>query len=165
MASLRFYTWSEPTLSLGPGVLAALREEDPPLFAAGPGAAAAPVARPAGQARPVASGEGPAPTSSRRGKRPQDLSEDDIVSALEQTGWKRAAAADRLGIARSSLYTIIAGNPRIARSQNLTADEVTSALAHHGGSLAEVARELRVSEHGLKLRMQALGIQVDRGRS
>ena len=34
------------------------------------------------------------------------LSEDEILDALAQTGWKRSAAADRLGIGRSSLYAI-----------------------------------------------------------
>ncbi len=93
-----------------------------------------------------------------KAKRPQDLTEDEISSALEKTGFRRGAAADLLGIARSSLYALIANNKRIARSQDLTRADVESALAKHGGDLRVCAAELSISEHGLKLRMQTLGL-------
>jgi len=99
----------------------------------------------------------PASATRGKGKRPQDLTEDEILEALERTGWRRAAAADRLGIARSSLYALIAGNTRLVRSQELTRPQVDEALARHNGDLARVASELRVSEHALKLRIQSFG--------
>lgn len=121
-----------------------------------------------GSAAPVSSvgrapGERVAPTPptvtvAGKGKRPQDLSEAEVIDALEKTGWRRAAAADLLGIARSSLYAIIAANKRLVRSHDLTRELIADALGRHGGDVVRVAAELQVSEHGLKLRMQALGL-------
>ena len=73
------------------------------------------------------------------------------------SGWRRGPAADLLGIARSSLYALLAANKRLVRSHDLTAEQLDDALARHDGDVARVAEELQVSEHAVKLRMQALG--------
>ncbi|MFO0614245.1 MAG: helix-turn-helix domain-containing protein [Polyangiaceae bacterium] len=93
-----------------------------------------------------------------KARRPQDITDDEILAALEQTGFRRAAAADRLGIARSSLYARVASNKRLSRARELTADEVTSTLEKHGGDVVATAAALEISPHGLKLRMHALGL-------
>jgi two-component system nitrogen regulation response regulator GlnG len=102
---------------------------------------------------------GAAPTRDGEGAkraRPLQLTDDEILGALAKTGWKRGPAADLLGIARSSLYALIASNPRISRATDLSAEEVNAALAKHGGDVTAAAVELRVSEQGLKLRLKAL---------
>lgn len=112
---------------------------------------------PASPASPtVEKGRARAPET--RGRKPQELTDDDILAALEQTGFKRAAAADLLGIARSSLYARVAANERLRRSRELTADHVREALARHGGDVERAAEALEISAHGLKLRMHALGV-------
>ena len=110
-----------------------------------------------------AEGAAPPPPKARgRGKRPQDLTEEELLDALERTGWRRAAAADRLGIARSSLYALLAANKRLTRSRDLTREQVEEALARRRGDVAAAAADLHVSEHGLKLRAQALGLSARR---
>ncbi len=95
-----------------------------------------------------------------KGRSPKDLTEAEILDALEKTGFRRAAAADLLGIARSSLYAIIAANKGITKVQDLARGPIEEAVKRHGGDLARAAAELHVSEHGLKIRMRALGISL-----
>ena len=96
-------------------------------------------------------------SKSGKGKRPQDLTEEEILDALAKCGWRRGPAAELLGIARSSLYAIIAANKQLVRSHDLTREQLDEAMARHGGDIAAVAAELRVSEHAIKLRLQVLG--------
>lgn len=96
----------------------------------------------------------------KREKRPRELRDEDVLEALARTGWKREAAARELGVSRSTLYALIANNPRIARANDLPADVVTAALAHAAGDLVAAAAALKVSAHALKLRAQALSIDV-----
>ncbi len=135
----------EPELVIGPEIEATLGES-----AARPSVVASAA---------VASSSSPASISRGRGKRPADLSENDVLEALAKSGWKRGPAAELLGIARSSLYAIIAANKRLVRAHDLTREQLDDALARCGGDIALVARELQVSEHAIKLRLQALGIR------
>ena len=132
----------EPAITIGPEIEASL------------GGAPSPSARvEVAEAAPAAP-----PTPARaKGKKPQDLTEDEILEALAKAGWRRGPAADLLGIARSSLYALLAANKRLVRSHDLTAEQLDDALARHDGDVARVAEELQVSEHAVKLRMQALG--------
>ncbi|MBK8258222.1 MAG: sigma-54-dependent Fis family transcriptional regulator [Polyangiaceae bacterium] len=91
-----------------------------------------------------------------KSKKPHEYTDEQILEALEKTGWKRAAAADLLGIARSSLYALIA-EKKLVRTHDLARPDIERALQAHGGDLKKAAAELRVSEHGLKLRIQSLG--------
>ena len=93
-----------------------------------------------------------------RGKRPQDLTEEEILDALRKTGFRRAAAADLLGIARSSLFQILAATPSLQPSRELSREELQAVFERHGGDVAGAAAELQISEHGLKLRLRALGL-------
>jgi two-component system nitrogen regulation response regulator GlnG len=102
----------------------------------------------------------PASVEGGKGKRPQDLTEEEILAALAKTGWRRDAAAELLGIARSSLYAILAANPRLDGSRDRTREQILEVIEKHGGDVGRAAAELRMSEHGLKLRLQALGLLV-----
>ena len=106
-------------------------------------------------APPDARVQAPPSSAKSKSKRPQDLTEDEILEALAACGWRRAAAADRLGIARSSLYTLIAANKQLAQSQDLTREQAEEVLAGHGGDVSLAATSLRVSEHALKLRLRS----------
>ncbi|MBS2015643.1 MAG: sigma-54-dependent Fis family transcriptional regulator [Deltaproteobacteria bacterium] len=143
----------EPELSIGPEIEATLGEPALP-SSKREGEASSPAAESTG-----ASGDPPAGSVVPRskGKRPADLTEEDVLDALARSGWKRGPAAELLGIARSSLYAIIAANKRLVRAHDLTREQLEEALARAGGDIARAAEELKVSEHAIKLRLQALG--------
>ncbi len=88
---------------------------------------------------------------------PEGTTSEDLLAALEATGWSIAAVARQLGLSRSAVYRLIDGMPEVRRAKDVPEDELRRCLAACGGDLEMVARQLRVSERGLKLRMRQLG--------
>ena len=103
----------------------------------------------------------PPPGTSRapaEAARPSELSDADLLAALRAHGFKMAATARALGIARSSLYLMIDRCPAIRKAGDLGADELKAALDAAGGDLDRVVTQLEVSRHGLRLRLRELGL-------
>ena len=89
-------------------------------------------------------------------KRPaQDLSELEIRQALRQNDFKQDAAAEALGVARTSLIKQMDALG-IARAPSLTPEQIQGALEACSFDLAAAARRLEVSEQSLKMRLKAL---------
>ena len=91
-------------------------------------------------------------------KRPADLTEDDSREALEAEGYRVAAAAERLGISRMSLYGIIERSEGLRTARDIPRIEILEARERHAGDPARMAAALQVSERALKLRMAELDI-------
>lgn len=98
---------------------------------------------------------------------PGRLSDEEVVSALEAANFNISATARSLRIAKNSLIARMATIARLPRAADLDRSAIDTALAMHGGSFLAAARELRVGEHALRLRLaelQALA-RGDEGRS
>lgn len=91
-------------------------------------------------------------------RRPSDLREEEIVAALKAYRFRPAAAADALGIPRSSIYDLIAKIPSLRKANDLEREEIEAACAREGPSLEAVAAALEVSERALRRRMGELNI-------
>ncbi len=99
------------------------------------------------------------PSSSRPTyRRPADVSEEELLAALAANRWKLVATAAQLGLSRTALYTLIDRCAGIRKAADLDRAEITKALARHDGDLDAMVEELRVSRHGLQLRMTELGL-------
>jgi two-component system, NtrC family, nitrogen regulation response regulator GlnG len=106
-------------------------------------------------------GSGPRPTSSPSRptyRRPADVSEEELLAALAANRWKLVATAAQLGLSRTALYTLIDRCAGIRKAADLDRAEIAKALARHDDDLDAVVEELRVSRHGLQLRMTELGL-------
>ena len=114
-----------------------------------PGEAAVPTPFPASSA--------PVPIARRR---PSEVSEADVRAALAAEEWDLKAAADRLGVPRSSMYDIIARYPGIRTAGALSAEEITRVYQECDGDLDEMARRLEVSKRALRRRVKELGLSV-----
>jgi two-component system nitrogen regulation response regulator GlnG len=112
-----------------------------------PGEAAVPTPFPASPA-----------TAARR--RPSEVTESEVKAALAAEEWDLKAAADRLGVPRSSMYDIIAKYPGIRTAGALSAEEITRVHQECGGDLDEMARRLEVSKRALRRRVKELGLSV-----
>jgi DNA-binding NtrC family response regulator len=88
----------------------------------------------------------------------RDFTEDAVLEALRQNGYKPGAAARHLGISRNSIYGLIESSRRIRKASDLGGSEIGEALAGAGQNVVEAARALEVSERGLRLRMKQLGM-------
>jgi two-component system, NtrC family, nitrogen regulation response regulator GlnG len=116
---------------------------------------------PPGLERQLAGGSGsrPSPAAARPTyRRPADVGEEELLAALAANRWRLAAAAAQLGLSRTSLYTLIDRSAAIRKAADLDRAEISGALARHGNDLDAAVEELRVSRHGLQLRMTELGL-------
>ncbi|MEM7588087.1 MAG: sigma-54 dependent transcriptional regulator [Acidobacteriota bacterium] len=91
-------------------------------------------------------------------RKPAEIDQDELLSALRAHRWRLKATADALGIASSSLYHLIARSDRVRIASDLTRSDIEAARAESGGSLARMADALEVSERALRRRMGQLGI-------
>jgi two-component system, NtrC family, nitrogen regulation response regulator GlnG len=117
-------------------------------------------------AAPAPSGERPAepvegerlPSRSRTAYRPiTEITDDELMAALQASRWNLADAAGRLRVSRTSLYARVARHGGIRKAADLSREEITVALERSGGDLAAAADALGVSPHGLKIRRTELG--------
>jgi two-component system nitrogen regulation response regulator GlnG len=97
--------------------------------------------------------ESGAPTSSGS----TDVSPAQLGMALEESGYRPAAAAKALGIAKTTIYELMRRHG-IVTSSDLTAETITKALEAHDGDIGAAALGLKVSARALKLRMKTLGL-------
>jgi DNA-binding NtrC family response regulator len=91
-------------------------------------------------------------------RRPADVGEEELQAALAANRWKLVPTAAQLGISRTALYTLIDRCAGIRKAADLERAEIAEAMARHGKDLDAVVEELRVSRHGLQLRMTELGL-------
>jgi two-component system nitrogen regulation response regulator GlnG len=117
-----------------------------------------------GEARPAVPAEServpePARGRSPRRRSPQEVSDDELVSALRANRWEPVATSGQLGISRAALYLLIDACPVTRKAADLASPEIEQALGQGGGSLARAAAQLEVSEEGLKRRMKKLGLR------
>ncbi len=100
----------------------------------------------------------PAPPSGpffRRYRKPTEVSEEELLEALEAHQWQLKTAAQALGISRGALYRLIESS-KVRKAVDLEPAEIEEALGRHGGDAGAAARDLKVSPQGLKRRMTAL---------
>ncbi len=115
---------------------------------AGPGiddllAAAGPVSNPPGVPR----------------RRPSEIGEEEMIAALRAHHWSLKDTAAALGIARTSLYTLLERSSRVRPAAGVPPEEIRRALEHCGGDVAAMAAELEVSERALRQRLKDLGLR------
>jgi DNA-binding NtrC family response regulator len=84
------------------------------------------------------------------------LEDADIARAMREHRFKIKTVAEVLGVSRSWLNTRLESCQGIRKAKELNRDEILEAARAEGGVLPAMAERLEVSEHGLKLRMNAL---------
>jgi two-component system nitrogen regulation response regulator GlnG len=100
----------------------------------------------------------PAPPKAR-GRRPSDVSEDEMIAALRAHRWNLKAAAGALGIPRTSMYLLLERSERVRPAAEVPAEEIREAYARCGGDLEALAAGLEVSERALRQRLKDLGLR------
>ncbi|HEV7509805.1 MAG TPA: sigma 54-interacting transcriptional regulator [Thermoanaerobaculia bacterium] len=118
------------------------------------------VPQPVAEAPPApASQKPPAGIFVRRFRRSSEVSDEELLAALEHHRWQLQPAAEALRVSRPTLYRLIESCPQIRKAAELERAEIASALADCGGDPAAAAARLRVSPQGLKRRMTLLGLR------
>ncbi len=108
---------------------------------------------------PPAAPAAPAAPEKRRGRRPSEVSEEELVAALRSQRWNLKAAADALGVARTSLYLLLERSPSVRPAAEIPPEEIRQAWERCGGDLEAMAGELEVSERALRQRLKDLKLR------
>ncbi|WP_437303849.1 sigma 54-interacting transcriptional regulator [Sorangium sp. So ce388] len=90
---------------------------------------------------------------------PAEITEDELAEALQASRWNRTDAAERLGIARASIYVLIKRYPRFRTARDLTPDEIIRCYRECDGDLGRMVERLEVSEEALASRVRDLGLK------
>ena len=101
----------------------------------------------------LAESASPRPAPAARGPITDEL----LLETLQAQQWKTGAAAEALGISRTTLYALIDRSPRIRKARDLPLEEIRACLAECGGDLDAAAERLRVSKRALQLRLRGGG--------
>ncbi|HSF42791.1 MAG TPA: helix-turn-helix domain-containing protein, partial [Thermoanaerobaculia bacterium] len=83
----------------------------------------------------------------------------EMLAALREHRWNLKAAAQALGIARTSLYILLERSPRVRAAADVPPEEICAAWERCGGDVEAVAAELEVSERALRQRLKDLGLR------
>ena len=99
-----------------------------------------------------------APSSPQMPARRQaaQLSENEVIEALRAHQFRPAAAADALGIPRSSIYDLMNKIPSLRKASELTSEDIEAARSRVGPSLEAMAENLEVSKRALLRRLGQL---------
>ncbi|MEM6795764.1 MAG: sigma 54-interacting transcriptional regulator [Acidobacteriota bacterium] len=101
---------------------------------------------------------GPSPAGTGEGRRPSQITEEELEEAMAECGFEPAAAARRLRIGRPSLYNLVRRHPSLHLASEIPPREISEALHAVGGNLADAAQRLCVSKRALGRRVTRLGL-------
>jgi len=110
------------------------------------------IALPAPAAAPVV------PASRPVRRKVSELSEDDIVEAMEKSQWQILAAAKQLGISRPTVYKLLESHPRIRFPADIAEEEIRAAWHVCGGDLQRCASRLMTPAEALRRHAGLLGL-------
>ncbi|MCY1082824.1 sigma 54-interacting transcriptional regulator [Archangium lansingense] len=94
-------------------------------------------------------------------RKPSDVGEQELLEALRASSWDLKAAADRLGIPRSSVYVLIDKSTLIRTARDLSPEEISRCFQECQGDLDQMVRRLEVSKRALQRRVRELGLGGD----
>ena len=90
-------------------------------------------------------------------KKLRDLSEEDVVNAMEKHAWTIQYAAEDLGISRPSMYKLIEANAQIRRVEQIPSDELRGQFDSAGGEVEKCASLLKTPSEALRRHLKGLG--------
>jgi two-component system nitrogen regulation response regulator GlnG len=111
-----------------------------------------------GAAPPAPAGSADPAESPAARKRLTDLSEADVLAAMEANDWYIQAAAHALGVSRPSMYKLLEAHTQIRRPEHIDADLIRETLAQSGGDVELCAGLLKTPSEALRRHLRVLGI-------
>ena len=96
------------------------------------------------------------PPGRRTFRRPEAVTEAELVEALEAHRFRLQPTAAQLRVSRASLYRLIDRFPSVRRPADLQREQIATCFDRCNGDLEAMVDELRVSRKGLRQRMTEL---------
>ncbi|MYM30898.1 AAA domain-containing protein [Duganella sp. CY15W] len=111
-------------------------------------------ARPVSSVAQATAGTPPAPGLRRR---LSEVGNEQVLKAMQDSGWYIQAAAQLLGVSRPSMYKLLAAHPQIRRVEQIAPEALHAAWTASGGDLAACAAEVQTPVEALRRHVQGLG--------
>lgn len=92
-------------------------------------------------------------------RKPSEVREDELISALRRSRWDFKAAAALLGVSRTSLYALVENCPRARRAGALDLEEIARCHRECGGDVERMVDRLEVSKRALLRRLRELRLE------
>jgi len=92
-------------------------------------------------------------------RKPSEVTEAEMLEALNASGWDIKAAAQRLRISRPSLYTLMESSSEIWKVADLVPEEIARCHRECNGDLDAMAAKLKVSKRSLARRIRELKLE------
>ncbi len=101
----------------------------------------------------------PSPRRRRRLRKPEEVSDEELIAVLRAQRYNLRATASALGLSPVNLYRRMDDCPAVRKASDLGREEIEAALESWNGDLEAAATGLEVSLQGLKRRLTALGLK------
>jgi two-component system nitrogen regulation response regulator GlnG len=111
-----------------------------------------------GPAATRVSGVPAAPSTQAPRRKAADVTDAELLEALRACEWDIKPTADRLGIARSSIYDRIARCPGVRTAGDVSVEDLIRSFEACGGDVTKMVAELQVSRQALKRRLKEMGL-------
>ncbi|HEX8823948.1 MAG TPA: sigma-54 dependent transcriptional regulator [Archangium sp.] len=89
-------------------------------------------------------------------RKPSEVEEHELLAALRDCSWELQSVADRLGIPRPSVYTLIKRFPHLRTAGDLNPEEIERCFHECRGDLDAMVERLQVSRRALQRRIREL---------
>ena len=84
------------------------------------------------------------------------VSDDELITALDESDWVIKDAAKKLNISRTALYDLMEKSTKIRKIEDISDDELRNAVKLDPSSVAVWARHLRVGREALRKKIRSL---------
>jgi len=91
-------------------------------------------------------------------KKLADITEQDVLEAMERQHWYIQGAATALGISRPSMYKLLEAHPQIRRPEQIAAEEIRRSLEASAGDWERCAAALKTPAEALRRHLRGLGL-------
>ncbi len=91
-------------------------------------------------------------------KKLAELSDDDVLRAMENNDWYIQGAAQELGVSRPSMYKLLDNHSQIRRAEQIPIEEIRQSLETSAGDVEACAALLKTPSEALRRYLRVVGI-------
>lgn len=100
----------------------------------------------------------PQPATPR--KKLAELSDEDVLRAMENNDWYIQGAAQELGVSRPSMYKLLDNHSQIRRAEQIPTEEIRQSLETSAGDVEACAALLKTPSEALRRYLKVMGLGI-----
>lgn len=85
-----------------------------------------------------------------------EVSEEEVIAALDEVGWVIKPAAEKLGVSRTALYDLMEKSNKISVAEDIPADIIKDTIKNIPGGIESWAKHLKVGREALNKRIRKI---------